>query len=108
MIEKLWQTVAQVRADQALDCIVDSYASMVEHIGLIEYRHVEPLKKDLSSRLRDELIFNMSPYMPFSLENILFLLAFTTARYSTQLCGLQNMQQVFQFLAQLLRVSLKH
>ena len=47
MIEKLWQTVAQVRADQALDCIVDSYASMVEHIGLIEYRHVEPLKKRL-------------------------------------------------------------
>ena len=93
MIEKLWTTVAQVRADQALDCIVDSYASMVEHIGLIEYRHVEPLKKDLSSRLGDELIFNMSPYMPFSQENILLLLAFTTAKYSTQLSDLQNMQQ---------------
>ena len=102
-IEKLWQTVVQVRADQAVDCIIDSYASMVEHIGLIEYRHVEPLKKDLSSRLRDELIFNMSTHMPFSPENILPQLAFITARYSTQFYDLQNEQQVWQFLAGLIK-----
>ena len=108
MIEKLRQTVAQARAERAVDCIIDSYASMVAHLGLIEYRHVEPLKKDLSSRqFRDELIFNMSPYMPFSPKNILSQLAFITARYSTQLCDLQNEQQVWQFIEQLWRASLK-
>ena len=106
MIEKLRQTVAQARAERAVDCIIDSYASMVAHLGLIEYRHVEPLKKDLSSRqFRDKLIFNMSPYMPFSLDNILFYLGFTTARYSTQICDLQNMEQLWQFLAQTWRAS---
>ena len=108
MIEKLRQTVAQVRAERAVDCIIDFYASTVAHIGLIEYRHVEPLKKDLSSRqFRDKLIFNMSPYMPFSLDNILFYLGFTTARYSTQICDLQNMQQLIQLLTLIWRVSLE-
>ena len=108
MIEKLWQTVKVAHVDQVVNCIIDSYASMVEHIGLIEYRHVEPLKKDLSSRqFRDELIINMSPYMQFLLENKLFQLFFTTARYSTQICDLQNMQQLIQLLALIWRVSLE-
>ena len=108
MIEKLRQTVAQLRAERAVDCIIDSHASTVAHIGLIEYRHVEPLKKDLSTRqFRDELIINMSPYMQFLLENKLFQLFFTTARYSTQICDLQNMQQLIQLLTLIWRVSLE-
>ena len=101
MIEKLWQTVAQVRVERTMKEIIDSYVSMVAHKGLIEYRHVEPLKKDLSSQyFRDELIFLMSPYMLFSPKNILSLLALTTARYSTQFYNLQNEQQVREILEQ--------